>query len=516
LALAAVLTVRSAARLAYINYDLATELLVYAHGTPDIKVARAEIKLISERVAGGYGIEVAYDDASTWPLIWYLRDYPNARYYGTEPTPAAMAAPIIIVGPKNADKVWPFVARGYIRRDYRLVWWPLQGYTSAGWGEVIRAVTDPATRQQLWQFALRRRLPWLEQQEWPNGQRFAMYVSRDLAQQVWSLEPPTQDATSESPGGPVPTREARLVEIYADVYGGMPLRGPTAIASAPDGARVIADAGNDRVVVLDRDGRFRLAFGGRCRLTEQPPAGCRDPDGSGPLELGDGQFHEPWGIAVDARGAIYVADTWNGRIQVFDAAGRFLRRWGRFGHAASADPSATPLTLYGPRGVAIEADGNVLVADTGNKRILRFSPQGEPLQQVGGGGRNPGRFSEPVGVAAGAADGSVWVTDTWNRRIQSFDRRLEPAGQWPVPGWEGRGALNKPYLTVAPSGVVYAGDPERSRIYVFGAGGRLDVAIKLVPSGPDGSLPLGLAIDPVDGSFLVADRRKDRVIAIRP
>src|SRR5262249_11406433 len=94
--LATLLTARTAAHLAYVNYDLAAELLVYAHGTPDIKAALAEIKLISERTTGGYDVEIAYDDASTWPFIWYLRDYHNARFYGSEPTPAAMAAPIII------------------------------------------------------------------------------------------------------------------------------------------------------------------------------------------------------------------------------------------------------------------------------------------------------------------------------------------------------------------------------------------------------------------------------------
>src|SRR5262249_2403799 len=67
-AFAAVLTLRSAVQLAYINYDLATELLVYAHGTPDIKRALAEIEQISQRTTGGHDLEVAYDDESSWPL----------------------------------------------------------------------------------------------------------------------------------------------------------------------------------------------------------------------------------------------------------------------------------------------------------------------------------------------------------------------------------------------------------------------------------------------------------------
>src|SRR5262249_61954553 len=118
-----ILTARTAARLTYVNYDLATELLVYAHATPDIKQALAEIELVSRRTTGGRDLEVAYDDLSTWPFGWYLRDYPNAIFYGAEPTPDAMAAPVILVGGRNEPAVAPFVERGYVRRRYRLIWW---------------------------------------------------------------------------------------------------------------------------------------------------------------------------------------------------------------------------------------------------------------------------------------------------------------------------------------------------------------------------------------------------------
>jgi uncharacterized protein (TIGR03663 family) len=512
--LAALFTVRSAVRLAYVNYDLATELLVYAHGTPDIKAAMAEIKLISERTSGGNAVEVAYDDASTWPLAWYLRDYPNTRLYGSTPTPSAMAAPIIIVGPKNAEKVWPFVARGYIKRDYRLIWWPIQEYRSAGWRDLARAVWDPATRERLWQFVLHRRLTGVALEEWPNRHGFAMHISRDLAQQVWSVAPPPADVSVAS-SAPIPTLAGRIARIYDDAYEGARLRAPTALAVAPDGARVIADSGNDRVVILNRDGSFRLAFGTGCRLTQQPPAGCRDPDGAGPRELGDGQFHELWGVAVNAAGEIYVADTWNGRIQVFDAGGHFLRRWGRFGQLTSASPAVDPLLLYGPRGLALDGEGNLLVADTGNKRILRFSPTGEPLQQMGGPGRTPGRFSEPVGVAVGATDPRVYVADAWNRRVQALDRRLEPVAQWAVPGWEGRGPLDKPYLASALGGLVYASDPERARILIFDSAGHLDAALAL-PAAAAGtaSRPVGLAVDPTTESLLVADNQNNRILVL--
>src|SRR5690606_29863902 len=110
--------------------------------------------------------------------------------------------------------------------------------------------------------------------------------------------------------------------------------------------------------------------------------------------LGDGQFNEPWGVAVDGEGQIYVADTWNGRIQVFAPDGTFLRKWGYFN--TTNGELGDPLALFGPRGLAVDLNGNLLVADTGNKRILLFTPTGELVQQVGGGGVALGRFEEPT------------------------------------------------------------------------------------------------------------------------
>jgi uncharacterized protein (TIGR03663 family) len=510
--LATILTTRVAARLAYVDYDLATELLVYAHGTPDIKTALTEIELLSKRTTGGYDLEVAYDDESAWPFIWYLRSYRNARFYGAEPTADAMNAPVIIVGPKNADKVWPFVARGYVKREYRLIWWPIQDYASATWSDAVRALFDPETRQRLWRFIVYRRLPGLDLAHWPHRRGFTMYVSRDVAQQVWNLMPPADDGLM-GPPTPVPQFAWRPVAVHAGVYGGAPLRAPTAMAIAQDGARVIADSGNDRIVVLNRDGTLRFTFGSSCRLIHRPAVGCLDPDGGGPGAVGDGQFHEPWGIAVSSVGEIYVADTWNGRIQVFDASGGFRRRWGSFGQPTAGDPAGAPFTLYGPRGLAIDATDNVLVADTGNKRILRVSPNGQLLQVVGGAGRTAGRFSEPVGLAVGGPDASVYVADTWNKRIQKLDRTLEPVAQWAVPGWEGRGVINKPYVVVDKRGVIYASDPERSRILRFDAQGRLDAAITLGALGAmAASVPVGMAMDPASGDLLVADWANHRVL----
>ena len=78
------LTLRAGIRLCYVDYDLATEHLSYAQGTPDVKRAMREIELMSERSAGDRELFVAYDDQSSWPFVWYLRDYPKSRTWGTQ------------------------------------------------------------------------------------------------------------------------------------------------------------------------------------------------------------------------------------------------------------------------------------------------------------------------------------------------------------------------------------------------------------------------------------------------
>jgi uncharacterized protein (TIGR03663 family) len=511
LALAVVLTVRVAVRLTYVNYDLAIEPLVYAHGTPDIKRAMAEIELIGERTGRGRDLEVAYDDASTWPLAWYLRDFRNTRYYGAQPTPGAMAAPVIIVGPRNDPKVRPFVDAGYLSRHYRLIWWPPHGFSRLSRDQLTQLLTEPAARRRLWQIVHYRRYPELTLAEWPSLQRFTVYIRRDLAQDVWNLgADPALAAAQPASTAAIPELELSPLAVHAGVYAGRPLRGPTAVAVAPDGALLIADAGNDRIVVLNADGGLRSVFGSRCALDQDGPPPCVDPDGAGPLDRGDGQVREPWGIAQGANGEIYIADTWNGRIQVFDRAGRYLRKWGRFGRNPLVDPAGDPALLYGPRGLAVDAAGALLVADTGNNRLLRFTAGGAPLQQAGGAGFALGRFVEPVGLALDPRDGSVYVADAWNRRIQRLDRQLHPIAAWTVPGWRGRGGLDKPYLGVDARGAIYASDPEDARILIYSPHGRLEAAIRL--TGAVRPRPLGLALDTRRRALIVVDHANGAVL----
>jgi uncharacterized protein (TIGR03663 family) len=122
------LTIRFTWLFSYVNYDYVNEMLVYAHASPDVKLALAQIDDISRRTVGDKMIKVAYDNDSTWPLEWYLREYPNRTYYGENPTREALDAPIVIVGSANETKVKPFLGDKYVSFRYRLVWWPVEDY----------------------------------------------------------------------------------------------------------------------------------------------------------------------------------------------------------------------------------------------------------------------------------------------------------------------------------------------------------------------------------------------------
>lgn len=126
-----------------------------------------------------------------------------------------------------------------------------------------------------------------------------------------------------------------------------------------------------------------------------------------------GQFRSPSGVAIDALGRILVADTDNHRIQVFNSVGTHLATWGQQGPQDGR--------FNKPGDVFVDADGLVYVADSGNNRIQGFNGNGTWLWTLGTitSGTTPGRFHNPQQVAVDFM-GRLWVTDTSNHRIQVF------------------------------------------------------------------------------------------------
>ena len=485
------LTVRVALRLSFVNQDYATEFLVYAASTPDTGMVTRELEEMSMRLAGDKELKIAYDDESSWPFVWYLRDFKNTSYF-TAGTGLSGEPDVVLIGPGNESKMKSQLAGKYLSRGYRLIWWPNQDvYSNLTPASLWRDLKDPVKRSYWWDILWSREYP-QSTTSWPYVQRFAMYVRKDAAAKLWDYGPEVAGGGVELPEDEY---EKRRVQITATSswgsYGSADgqLNYPKDLAVDGQGNVYVADSYNHRVQVFDAQGRFLRKWGSQGTLP--------------------GQFQEPWGIAVDDSGDVYVADTWNHRIQKFDVQGQFIRQWGFFGDTAGALGDAQ--MMYGPRDVAIDTEGNVLVSDTGNKRILSFTPEGEFVRQWGGAGSQEGQLREPVGLAADDA-GYVYVADTWNGRVQKFDVQGVFVQEWPVLGWEGEGVTNKPYPAVDRQGNVYVTAPDYHRIVKFTASGAV-----VTVWGQYGSdlgalnMPSGIVVD-ADGSVLVLDSSNHRVM----
>jgi len=122
-------------------------------------------------------------------------------------------------------------------------------------------------------------------------------------------------------------------------------------------------------------------------------------------------FASPSGVAVDSYGNVYVADTYNHRIQKFSSSGTFITKWGSQGTGDGQ--------FYSPSGVAVDSSGNLYVADTKNHRIQKFNSNGTFITKWGSKGTGDGQFNNPYGVAIDSS-GNVYVADSENNRIQKF------------------------------------------------------------------------------------------------
>ncbi len=459
------LTGRTAWRAAYINYDYANEFLVYAHSSGAVKDVLDRIEEISLRTTDGYGLRVAYDDRVSWPMLWYFRDYYNSIYLHDQPSRGLLSdAPVILAGPTNWNKIEPLIGDRYYQFEYIRMWWPMEEYKGYDqpakmlqmFGDVLR---DPLLQRGLWEIFYNRNYdvyadavaryrngsrPNFELSHWPVAERMRLYIRKDVFAQVWDYGVGASEIAQA-----IDPYAAGFRDLQPDlVFGQGQLNQPHSIAMGPNGLLYVADTNNYRIAVFDQNGTLVQSFG---------------TSGLAPRE---DVFKEPWGVAVASEGTIYVADTWNYRIVAYSPEGEPLLNWGQEGPNQLGNVYA----FWGPRAVAVDDQGNVYVADTGNKRIMVYNAQGIFMRQIGSGGMLEGQLDEPVGLAFGP-DGLLYVADTWNQRISVFTPEGTFVRQWYVDAWFTR-TNERPYLYVDEHGNVYVTDPEAARVIVFDSFGQ--------------------------------------------
>ncbi|MGD8624286.1 MAG: TIGR03663 family protein [Anaerolineae bacterium] len=191
----AALTVRFAWMASYVNFDYATEPLVYAHGGADVKPLMDEIASISQQTVGGKQIELAYDQEAAWPLEWYLREYDNRIFFGDRPTRASLNAPIVIASAELDPKVQSFLRQRYYRFRRREIWWPNEQYMDLSWQRIAAILASPEKRASLWQILYYRQYP-RTTDDWYHVDYVYLYVRKDVAAQIWAAGLPAASPPS--------------------------------------------------------------------------------------------------------------------------------------------------------------------------------------------------------------------------------------------------------------------------------------------------------------------------------
>ena len=197
------------------------------------------------------------------------------------------------------------------------------------------------------------------------------------------------------------------------------LGSPHGVAADAMGNLYVAEPWNHRVRKIDASGTITTLAG----TGEDGYAG----DGGPATEA---RLYSPRGVAADAAGNVYVADAWNHRVRKIDASGTIttVAGTGTWGYGGDGGP-ATEALLGSPTGMAADAMGNLYVAETGNHRVRKIDASGTITTLAGTGTRGYGgdggpaveaRLSYPRGIAADAA-GNVYVADTGNHRVRRID-----------------------------------------------------------------------------------------------
>ena len=269
---------------------------------------------------------------------------------------------------------------------------------------------------------------------------------------------------------------------------------------SPTGAAVyVVDAAGNRIRKFATDGTWLRTFGVTATDATAPEPGA----------FSDGGRE----ITVDAHHRVWVGDMPGFRFQVFDGlTGQFVASVPDVPGGYSPPPTGG---FNGPRGVAIDAAGNRFVTDTYNQRIVKYDANGNFVTQWGSRGRDDYAFNYARMIAVSPPDQAVVVADTDNHSIKKFSN--DGTFQCRAGGAGDAGPLmrNPHGVDVAPDGTIFVTDTRNGLLKAFGP----DCTFLFASSYTKGTNPQsgqlnfvrGIAVDPSDGSVWVADSSQDVV-----
>jgi DNA-binding beta-propeller fold protein YncE len=216
---------------------------------------------------------------------------------------------------------------------------------------------------------------------------------------------------------------------------------PSGVTTDSEGNIYVTDTVQDRAVVYKRDGEFSHALGQKGQFAQ--PAGIavnnilrrvyvvdvrkhqiqvfNKDNGKflfsfGQRGKGDGEFNFPTNIFIDHQGIVYVCDSMNFRVQIFNEEGEFIFKFGKVGDV--------PGMFARPKGIAADSEGHIYVSDAAFNNIQIFDRKGRLLLVFGSMGKGPGMFWLPAGMYIDEND-MIYVADQYNSRINIFQYLTE-------------------------------------------------------------------------------------------
>jgi DNA-binding beta-propeller fold protein YncE len=228
--------------------------------------------------------------------------------------------------------------------------------------------------------------------------------------------------------------------------------------------------------------------------------------------------NSPRGVHVAANGQIYISDYWNQRVEYINPNGTGAASFGFRGNVDQSgainfawDSAIQPVT------------GDIFVANRENNQVAAFSPTGAPLIIFGSNGTGSGQFSFPQGIAF-APDGTLLVDDSGNDRIERFSLNagdttatwVATYGQFGSGSTTPAGDLNNPTgISVAPDGTIWVADTLNNRIQSMSPSGVWTAFTKPMGTGVQMafSVPWGVTVAP-DGSIWVSDTGNNRIVSM--